>query len=99
MSFLPRTIEHLGLRLYNTLPPVIVELVTNAYDADSPKAEVSVPIGEITPESEIVIRDYGHGMGEDEIQDEYLPIGRNRRNSIFRWSSATLFMLGLVRYG
>lgn len=79
MEFEPRTIEHLGLRLYNTLPPVIVELVTNAFDAESPKVEVLVPTGEISPSSEIVVRDFGHGMNDEEIQDEYLPIGRNRR--------------------
>lgn len=79
MRFEPRTIEHLGLRLYNTLPPVIVELVTNAYDAESPKVEVVVPTGPIGADSEVIVRDYGHGMTAEEIQQEYLPIGRNRR--------------------
>ena len=79
MSFEPMTIEHLGLRLYSTLPPVISEFVSNAYDAESPKVEVQLPVGKITTESEVIIRDFGHGMTADEIQDEFLPIGRNRR--------------------
>ena len=28
------TIKHLGLQMYSTLPPVIGELVSNAWDAD-----------------------------------------------------------------
>ena len=75
------TIEHLGLRLYSTLPPVISELVSNAYDAESRKVEIIVPTDEIKPESEVIIRDFGHGMSGDALQDEYLPIGRNRRGA------------------
>jgi hypothetical protein len=79
MPFEPTTIEHLGLRLYSTLPPVISEMATNAYDSESPKVEIQVPEGAISPESEVVVRDFGHGMTAAEIQDEFLPIGRNRR--------------------
>ncbi len=80
MPFEPMTIDHLGLRLYSTLPPVISELVSNAYDAEAPKVEIVLPRGEITPETEVIVRDYGHGLDPTEIQDEYLPIGRNRRD-------------------
>ena len=79
MEFQPATIKHLGLRLYSTLPPVIGELVSNAYDAESPKVEILIPEGEIMPTSEVIVRDYGHGMNPDELQEEYLPVGRNRR--------------------
>lgn len=79
MKFEATTIEHLGLRLYSTLPPVLAELVSNAYDAESPKVEVVFPTGPITPDSEVIVRDFGHGMTADELEDEYLPIGRNRR--------------------
>ena len=78
MQFEPMTIEHLGLRLYNSLPPVITELVSNAYDAEAPAVEVSLPTGEISEKSEVVVRDYGHGLSH-ELQADYLPIGRNRR--------------------
>lgn len=73
------TIEHLGLRLYSTLPPVISEFVSNAYDAESSKVEITIPSGAIDLNSEVVIRDYGHGLDDQEIQDEFLPIGRPRR--------------------
>ncbi len=81
MPFEPMTINHLGLRLYSSLPPVISELVSNAYDAEAAKVEVSVPIGQITTDSEVIVRDWGLGMSAAELQDAYLPIGRNRRGT------------------
>lgn len=79
MPFEPTTIEHLGLKLYSSLPRVIGELVSNAWDADAEKVEIIFPTGKITQDSEVIIRDYGKGMDKDGIQNEYLPIGRNCR--------------------
>ncbi len=79
MEFEPNTIEHLGQKLYSTLPPVMGELVSNSWDADSKKVEITLPIGEITSQSEIVIKDWGHGMNDGDLQDKYLIIGLNRR--------------------
>ena len=81
MPFEPMTIEHLGHKLYSRLPPVISELVSNAFDAESPKIEIVLPEGKIQESSEVVVRDFGHGMNADELQDEFLPIGRNRREA------------------
>ena len=81
MPFEPMTIEHLGHKLYSRLPPVVSELVSNAFDAESPKVEIVLPEGEIQESSEVVVRDFGHGMNADELQDEFLPIGRNRREA------------------
>lgn len=36
----PNIVEHLGLNLYTNLPRVLVEFVANAYDADSPRADI-----------------------------------------------------------
>ena len=79
MTFEPSTVDDLGLRLYSTLPPVVSELVSNAHDAESAQVEVELPVGPITAESEVVIRDFGHGLSSDEIQEQFLPIGRKRR--------------------
>lgn len=79
MEFQPDTINHLGHRLYHTMPPVIAELVSNAYDSDAKRVEIHLPPGQILADSEVRVRDYGHGMTVEEIQNEYLPIGRNRR--------------------
>jgi len=78
MSFDPSTIEDLGLRLYSTLPPVISELVSNAYDADSPQVDVMLP-SDMTPKSEVIVKDSGHSMTPEELESEYLWIGRKRR--------------------
>ena len=81
MPFEPRTIEHLGLRLYSTLPPVISELVSNSYDAEAEGVEISFPTGTLDPASEVVVKDTGHGMTAQEMQDEFLPISRPRRGT------------------
>jgi hypothetical protein len=36
----PHIVQDLGLNLYTSLPRVLVEFVANAYDADSPTAEI-----------------------------------------------------------
>ena len=77
MTFTPNTIEHLGVRMYSTLPPVIAELVANAYDADA--TELHIHLKDHT-DKEIIVSDNGHGMSFDEINNKFLRIGRNRRN-------------------
>jgi len=76
MKFAPNTIEHLGVKMYSTLPPVVSELIANSYDADA--SEVTILLKDST-EKEIVISDNGHGMSFDEINESFLTIGRNRR--------------------
>lgn len=77
MTFDPSTIEHLGIRMYSTLPPVMAELVANAYDADARKVTITLFDGD---EKRIVVSDNGDGMSYSEINDSFLRIGRNRRN-------------------
>ncbi len=77
MKFAPNTIEHLGVKMYSTLPPVISELIANSYDADA--KEVLVLLKDSTDEKEITVSDDGHGMSFDEINESFLTIGRNRR--------------------
>lgn len=84
MEFEPSTIAHLGLKLYHRLPPVIGELISNSWDADAKRVEITLPKGEITESSEVIVKDYGSYVGMDAktIQKEYLPIGRNRREEL-----------------
>ncbi len=42
MTFDPRTIEHLGVKMYSTLPPAIAELIANAYDACATEVTVKL---------------------------------------------------------
>jgi hypothetical protein len=78
MQFDPNTIEHLGIQMYSTLPPVIAELVSNAYDADAKK--VKIELEDSNPNNKkISITDTGHGMSFEDINKKFLLIGRNRR--------------------
>lgn len=79
LKFDPRTIEHLGVKMYSTLPPALAELISNAYDADSPNVIVEFTEINRVPKN-IVIKDEGEGMSWDDIQNKFLVIGRNRRN-------------------
>lgn len=76
MKFDPHTIEHLGIQMYYTLPPVIAELVSNSYDADA--TEVRVLFND-QGSKQIVVQDNGHGMTFNDINSKFLKIGRNRR--------------------
>ena len=77
MTFDPMTIEHLGVRMYSTLPPVLAELVANAYDADAD--EVKITLKDNSTRKEIIVKDNGNGMTFEEINTKFLRIGRNRR--------------------
>jgi hypothetical protein len=84
MVFDPQTIQHLGIQMYYTLPPVIAELVSNSYDADAKCVKVYLnDIGE----KSIKVEDDGHGMTFDSINDKFLRIGRNRRNDVEKQKS------------
>lgn len=79
MEFEPTTVEHLGAKLYNVLPPVVGELVSNSWDADAQRVEITLPEGPLRLESEVIVRDNGCGMDARDIQEAYLRIGLNRR--------------------
>jgi len=77
MTFDPKTIEHLGVKMYSTLPPALAELVSNAYDADA--GNVTVEFLELGSKKSITVKDDGMGMDSNDIQNRFLVIGRNRR--------------------
>ncbi len=85
MSFDPNTIEHLGIQMYSTLPPVIAELVANAYDADAPSVKIFL---EDAREKRIIIEDTGHGMSFEDLEAKFLKIGRNRRDGNKQFSES-----------
>ncbi|ORU93298.1 MAG: hypothetical protein A6F72_06560 [Cycloclasticus sp. symbiont of Poecilosclerida sp. N] len=79
LRFDPKTIEHLGVKMYSTLPPALAELISNAYDADASEVEVTFHEQNGTPVS-ITVKDNGYGMSASDIQERFLVIGRNRRS-------------------
>lgn len=77
LKFDLNTIEHLGVKMYKTLPPVLAELISNAYDADA--TWVNIRLYDECQDKQIIIQDNGCGMTFDEINDSFLVIGKNRR--------------------
>ncbi|MCF3135131.1 ATP-binding protein [Streptomyces olivochromogenes] len=79
MEFDPATIKHLGVQMYSTLPPVISELIANAWDAGASRVEIHIPESRVTDDSVIIAQDDGDGMSDEEIRQGYLLVGRDRR--------------------
>lgn len=79
MRFDMNTIQHLGVKLYSKLPPVIGELVANSYDADA--SEVEIEMDDRGSNKSIIISDNGNGMNFEELNQKFLTIGRNKRTS------------------
>lgn len=92
MSFDPHTIQHLGIKMYSNLPAAIAELIANSYDADAHKVEVNLVCKNGV--REIIVKDDGHGMTFDEINDCFLRIGRNRRTENMAKSPGGRFATG-----
>ena len=80
MKFDVGTIKHLGLQMYSTLPPVIGELVANAWDANATRVEITIPEGPLSETATITIADNGIGMSDTDIRTKYIITGRDRRS-------------------
>lgn len=76
MSFEPKTIEHLGVKMYSHIPPALAELIANAYDACAKQVNIKLYDSDT---KKIIVEDNGVGMTFDEINQYFLRIGRNRR--------------------
>jgi len=76
VKFSPVVIKHLGINMYSTLPPVLVELITNSYDADASLVTITID----QQRQNIEILDNGCGMDATELNEDFLKIGRNRRD-------------------
>lgn len=81
MQFDIGTIKHLGLQMYSTLPPVIGELVSNAWDADAERVDIEIPTDVLSGSSEIRVTDDGSGMSDEAVRKAYLVVGRDRRKA------------------
>jgi uncharacterized protein (TIGR02391 family) len=76
MSFEANTIQHLGVKMYSTVPPALAELIANAYDACA--TEVKIKLYDVD-DKHIIVQDNGSGMSFNQVNDYFLRIGRNRR--------------------
>jgi len=89
MTISRNTIDKLGVKLYDKVSAVVAELIANAYDADAESVTVELPVGEFLASRSggvitdkgllITVKDDGNGMVPDEINDFYLPVGKDRR--------------------
>lgn len=77
MSLDLNVLNHLGLNLYSNTPAVLSEVVANSYDADALEVKI-----DISQESDkIVIIDDGNGMTLQEINEKFLRVGYQKRES------------------
>lgn len=81
LTVLGRTLEHLGTQMYKRRDVAIAELVANCWDAGATRVDITIPSSsEYDPDlSEVVVQDNGVGMSDEEVEENYLVIGRNRR--------------------
>ena len=73
----PRLLDHIGLAMYSNFNKAIAELVVNGYDADATQVAVEISA------NEIVIRDNGTGMSEDDIRNSYMMLGSETKRQTY----------------
>lgn len=71
----PRMLELLSKDLYTNMYFVLAELIANSYDADAENVYVYID------DNEIRVEDDGSGMSPDNLNDKYLLVGGESRNS------------------
>lgn len=79
LRFDPRTIEHLGIKMYSRLPSALAELVANSYDAMAKEVTIKLYDNDKSNISVVVVDD-GDGMSFEEVNNNFLIIGRKRRS-------------------
>ncbi len=70
-------LEELGVKLYNSLPAVLSELVANSWDAGAKTVSIETDGNQKT----VTVVDDGIGMYPEEIQEKYLTVGYRRRDT------------------
>lgn len=68
-------LNHLGIRLYSSIPAVVSEAVANSWDADAENVSITIS------ENSISVEDDGHGMSVDDLNKKFLTVGYQRRKS------------------
>jgi hypothetical protein len=80
MVFDINVLEHLGLKMYTSLPAVISEYIANSWDSGATLVKISIPNVAMNEQYTISIDDNGVGMDKDEVNQKFLRVGRNRRD-------------------
>lgn len=75
MSLSLNVLNHLGINLYSNIPAVLSEIVANSWDADAENVIISIS------NNEIIIEDDGCGMTTNDINEHFLKVGYQKRES------------------
>ncbi len=68
-------LNHLGRNLYRSFITVLGEAISNSWDADAKNVYITID----RQKGELIIRDDGNGMTEDDFQNKFLTIGYSKR--------------------
>ena len=68
-------VEHLGLNLYSNTAAALTEIIANAWDADATEVHITVD----DDFKKIIIKDNGHGMSVEDINEKFLKVAYKRR--------------------
>jgi hypothetical protein len=80
IEVLGRTLELLGTQMYKRRDAALAELIANSWDAGATWVDLTIPVGApFAEDATITITDDGGGMSPDQVQSDYLVLGRNRR--------------------
>lgn len=73
-------LQHLGMKMYTSLPAVVSEYVANAWDAWATEVNISIPKNErMSEDYKVIIEDNGDGMTFEEVDSNFLVVGRPKR--------------------
>ena len=72
-----RLLDHIGLAMYSKFNKAIGELIVNGYDADATRVDVTIKY------NKVIIEDNGMGMNEDDIRNNYMELGGDKKRTLF----------------
>ncbi|MCJ7507547.1 MAG: ATP-binding protein, partial [candidate division Zixibacteria bacterium] len=78
IKYCGRIIDQLGIQMYQSPIAATAEMISNSWDADAEKVDVTLP-KKLDVNATITIKDDGIGMSFDDCQDCYLNVGYCRR--------------------
>lgn len=91
----PNAVIKLGEDLYKNIYGVLIEYITNSYDADADIVNISID----RLKKEIIIKDDGIGMSYEELKSDYMRVGLNRRKKAPEKTSKGRLVTGRKGFG
>jgi len=73
------SLNHLGINLYSNIPAVLSKLIANAWDADAGRVDLTILNG--GENTQIIVKDDGCGMDENDLNKKFLNVGYQRRKN------------------